>query len=632
MATPDQIIADARSYAGNIQSQATSAIAATLNAIAGTALPWSANPAFKDLEVFNGVEIDKLPDTTPIDFVIPGEPSTAVPYQDISAIELGVIPEFDTAAPVFDSPNKPNQLSEFTQVAPVINTSFTFPEPPDALANPNIPVPAMAGFVAPEKPELLMPEMTTSAPVFGAVEPADLQKTVTDAYSGAAPQFVAMISGYVDTELTKLNPEFHSQMSKIEAQLSKYLAGGTGLNPAAENAIYARARSKGDAEARRVRDQVMGDAAGRGFTMPPGALMSAIQQARQAGADNNAKAAAEIVAMQAEMEQKNLQFAVTTSAGLRSAVIGATMGYMQTLVQINGQALDYAKLVQDAVTEAFNLSIKAFGARLDVFRAATALYETKLKAVATKLELYRGELQALETLVGVDRLKVDIYKARIDSLVSLSNMYQSQIGVVVSQAGLEKLKLDLFQSQVQTYSAQVQAKSAEWQGYTAQINGQQARAGVFSAQVSGYAAQVSGFKTKIEAQSEVVRAQIATNQAAADQVKTAAAVFQSVVQARGAAVQAKTELERLKLSAYSEKVKADVAAAQLDLDYYKTKNTLTVDVIGKQVQAYSIAAQSSASQMQALGTVGVAGANILGNLAGAAMAGMNALAASTETI
>ncbi|MCU9611831.1 hypothetical protein OEK97_28405, partial [Escherichia coli] len=82
----------------------------------------------------------------------------------------------------------------------------------------------------------------------------------------------------------------------------------------------------------------LSDMAARGFTLPTGALTSALQQARQAGADNNAQAARDIVVLQAELEQKNLQFAITTSAGLRTMIVNASAAYMQHVVSIFSQS------------------------------------------------------------------------------------------------------------------------------------------------------------------------------------------------------------------------------------------------------------------------------------------------------
>jgi len=632
--TPDEIYDMAKSYAEGIKTEAMSAITTTLNNLSttynGSGGVWT--PEYQDLDEFDKTDLDKIPDVTQISLELPPEPNTNVAYQGISSIEYELIPEFNIPTPTFTEPQKPSQLAEFNQVSPTINTEFDFPEIPYQLQNPLLPDITLTDHVVPEKPELLTPNVDIEVPQFSESKPDDLRTVFESSYSGYASGLVSFVNGYVDAQLVKINPEYHAQMSKLEVQLTKYLDGGTALRPEVEDAIYSRARGKNNAEARRVRDQAFADAAARGFTMPTGALMSAMQQARQAGADNNARAASEITVMQAEMEQKNLQFAVTTSSALRSTIINAMLSYMQNLIQINGQAADLAKTVMNAVIEGYNLLLKYFGARMDEFKAQSALAELKFKAVGIKLELYRGELSALETMVNVDKSKVDIYRAKVEALSSLANLYKSQIEAVLGRASLEKLKLDLFRSQVEAHSQQVQAKNSEWQGFTAQINGQQAAAGLYSAQVQGYGQRVQAFKTQIDAQAEVVRAQVATNQAAADQVKTAANVYQSIVQARSTEAGVKMELEKLKLSTHSEQLKSQVTAAQLALDYYKSKTSVALSVMDARVKHSATHTSAAVEKMKSLGTVGVAGASILGSLAGSAMAGMNMLAATTETI
>ena len=52
-----------------------------------------------------------------------------------------------------------------------------------------------------------------------------------------------------------------SQMAAIEAQLTRYLNGGTGLDPLVEEAIYNRGRARNDFEAKRVQDAALREAA-----------------------------------------------------------------------------------------------------------------------------------------------------------------------------------------------------------------------------------------------------------------------------------------------------------------------------------------------------------------------------------
>ena len=440
---------------------------------------------------------------------------------------------------------------------------------------------------------------------------------------------VTMIDGYVDSMLHKYNPEYATQMAAIEAQLTKYLEGGTGLNAAVENAIYERARSKNNAESLRVRDAALSDAAARGFTMPTGALMSAMQLARQSGADNNARAASEIVVMQAEMEQKNLQFAVTTSASMRTALLNTTMMYMQNLTSINSQALDYAKTVLNAVIETYNVAVKAFSLKLDAYKAEAQVYEIKLKGALAGIEIYQAEIKAMEALVNVDRARVEVYRARIDSLVAYAGLYKAQIEAVLGRASLEKMKMDIFQMKVQAYSAKVQAKNAEWQGYTASIEGEASKARMYGVQVDAYNAQVNAFKASIDAKAEVIRAQAISNQAKSSQYVASIQGYSATVSAKAEVARTQLENQRQKVVAFQAETAASVAKYQVRSEYYKSTALIGIENAKLGMTSMVQSAENIRKYGETLAHLNISSAQIYGQLAGAAVSGMNTLASQT---
>ena len=619
------LISSAQEYTTTLVGQATSAMSSANGAVSavGYSLPVYQPASLPDAPPA-AIDI-ALPTLDAIDFSLPNEPSTALTFQDISPIEIGGAPILSATVPTLDLPTKPSQVADFTQTLPAINTNIAFPEPPDNLLNPLIDPPVLSTYDTPVKPQIMLPAFTGVMPTDDTVAPTNLDVTLANNYATAAPSFVTAMDGYVDNMLAKRNPQYATQMAAIEAQLTKYLAGGTGLSAAVENAIYERARSKSSAEANRVRAAAYGEAAGRGFTIPSGALASAIQTARQAAADTNAAASREIVVMQAEMEQKNLQFAVTTSTGLRTALLNATLSYHQNLVSINGQALDYAKSVLNAIIETYNTAVKAFTVKLEAYKADAQVFEVKLKGAMAAVELYSAEIKALEALVNVDRAKVDIYRARIETLVSLSNVYRAQIEAVQGRVGLEKLKLEVFQSQVQAYTAQVQAKNAEWQGYSAAVSGQEAKARIYATQVQGYSAQVGGYSATIQAKSEAVRATAMTNQARATQYQAAMSGYQTVVQARGEKARTQLAVQGQLINAFNAKIQAAVGTAQTQQGYYRAISEVAISNAGGNLKAQLGEIESKRAYGQTIAQLGTANAKIYGNLASSAMSGMNTL-------
>lgn len=627
--TVASLLADAKGYTGTLVGDATGAMKEAISMVraVGYAIPGFFPVALPNTPP-SALSLT-LPVQTGVTLDLPPEPTQALAFQDISAFDAGVVPTLDAQVPAITLPNTPSQVAEFLQSAPTINTNIVFPDPPSALLNPLVEAPTLPDRTAPTAPQVSLPVFGTLAPIDTSVAPTDLKGDFDRAYRSAAPSTIAMLEGYVDAQLAKFNPRYHEQMARIESQLTTYLNGGTGLKPEVEDAIYSRAREKNDVEAARLRDAAYNDTAKRGFTLPNGALVSAVARARQEAANNNLKASSDIVVMQAEMEQKNLQFAVTTSTGLRQGMVSAALAYHQNLIQINGQALDYAKTVLSSIIELYNTAIKSFGLKLDAYKAEAAVFETRLKSAMAGIELYRIEIAALEALTNVDKAKVEVYRARIDALTSLSNVYRAQIEAVVGRTSLEKLKLELFQSQVQSYATQVQAKNAEWQGYSAAIEGQTAKVRIFGAQVESFNARVQGYKASIDAKSEVVRATAITNQARATQYSAVLSGYSTVVQARGEKARTQLENQRQAVIAFQAQTQAAIADAQVRSEYYKATSLVGIENAKLQMSAQIQTAESTRAFGDSMARLGTANATIYANLAGSAMAGMNTLAAQT---
>lgn len=622
--TVQALINSAQSYASSALSGAQSAMADAKSAI-GTIIAPSFSFASPTIPTYTSPEpitpLGALPDVT----FEAGTAPTPTALQYISPLDPGQAPALAATLPSLMGATKPSQLAGFQVSPPSINTNIVFPTPPAGLSEiiiaPNLP-----NRIAPETPTFSVPQFDGIKPIDTSSAPNNLTDQFDNAYATAGPSTIAMVNGYVDAMMAKYNPRYAQQMEAIENQLSKYLAGGTGMNAAVEDAIYTRSRSKQDAEARRVRDTTISDTAARGFTMPTGAMFSALQQARQGAADNNATSAREIVVMQAEMEQKNLQFAVTTSAGLRTALLSASLSYMQNLVSINGQAIDYAKSVVGLVVEAYNIAQKMFASKLDAYRADAAVYETQLKSALAGVELYKAELDGFTALLGADRQQVEVYKARIDTLQTLANVYRSNIEATVAKASLEKMKLELFQTQVQSYGAMVSAKNAEWQGYQAELSGDLAKVNVFKAQVDAYQAQVQGYKAVIDSKVAAIQAQSAQNSAITQQNIAAQDVYKVTVQQKGEIARTKIANGQLIVQAYEANAQAFTANARSYAEYYKAVSSTNIAISNTGINAVLTATKIAQANATNIAAIAGANAQTYGQLASSAMAGMSSLA------
>jgi hypothetical protein len=631
MATPvDTLITDARSFAKDTNTAAVAALDQMRHDIGNigfTVIGFNA-PVLPTKPKIPDVLVAPVLDTITLD--LPPDPGNVPVFQDISAIDAGTAPVLTAAVPTLTLPSKPSDVAAFTASLPGLTTSFNFPTAP-VLDAASIQAPVLVDRVAPTRPQVSLPAFDAQRPGDLAPAPTDYADRFIAAYKDAQPNMVAALDGYLDTMLARYNPNYKAGMASLEAQLAKYLAGGTALNADVENAIYERSRGKGNAEYLRTRGAAWEDAAKRGHTLPDGVLYAGLGAARQDAADLNAAGAREIVVMQAEMEQKNLQFAVSTSLDLRKTVLSASLSYHSNLVQLNGQAVEYASKILSAIVQVYDSAVKAYQARADVYRAEATVYETRLKAAMAGIELYQADIRALEALARVDMVRVEVYKARIDVLQSLAQIYRSQIDAVVAQASIERLKVDVFQAQVQAYSATVNAKQAEYQGYTAAIGGEEAKVRVYSEQVRGFLANVQGYQAVVTAKAEVVRAAAISNEARARQYSALLSGYTAVVQARGEKARTQLETQRQLITAFQATANAQEANARLQSDWYKSIAQIVIENTKLGTQVVIEGAKLNLEQSKAVAAAGTSSAEVYGHVASSALSGINTLVSQQLT-
>ena len=631
MADAKTIIAEAQTYAKGAYDQALPLVQNATRAI----------EQLRFVGFTGGVPALPAPEQNPLDVTFPEfqaaifVPETPPPgptdFQPDPDMDVGQLPTNTAVNPGFVSPALPAQLRGFTTQPPAINTDFVFPVAPSQLQNPNLTAPVVVSHTLPEKPDITLP-------VFDAVRPGELPAPPTDytaqfeaAYRNIGPTMRAALSAEVDGFLTKHNPRFAEQMARLETRLAAYIEGGTALSPAVEDAIYSRTTRKVDAEYRRTLDASLNAAAKRGFSMPDGALFSAMRQSRQGAADNSTLAATEIAVKQAELEQANIQFAITTSSGLRTAMLNASLSYHGNLVQINGQALDYAKSVLSAMIEVYNALVKAYTAQLEGYKAEASVYETRMRGALALVEIFKAEIAAFTALTEAEMSKVRVYQAQIEALNSLASMYRTQVEAVVSRASLEKLKIELFGAQVEAYRAESGAKSSEYQGFAAAVSGQEGKLRAYSEEVRAYGTEVEAFRTKVIAKSTAVQSAIAFNDGITKRYLGAVEAYRAVTAGKAIVVTAQVESQRSQLLAVQAKFSAQEATARYGLEYYKARSTVNVESYKADVMAMIEGAKIATGQLKSIADISLGGADVYKGLASAALSGINTLVSQTLT-
>lgn len=557
----------------------------------------------------------------------PGPAPTALP---IPPVDVGGLPTNDAKKPTTVMPQVPSPFVQFTKQAPSMN-SLIVPGAPDALMNLNMTPPELTDITVPGAPVVQLPAFDAIRPLTNLPEPGDLAAQYRQDFSDQSNSLVRTIEGEVDVYMAKINPRFKEQMAAIEDRLATYMKGGSALSAAVQNDIFEKALDKTNLEYQRARDGAYEEGARRGFTMPGGAVFSAVTQARQGAADNAARVAMEIAVKQAELEQQNLQFAVTQSTNLRQVVIQAAQEWAGQLVQINAQALQFAQGVLQAAIDLYDLRIKIVQARVQIYQAEAEVYQHRLKAVLAVYDAYQAHIEGLKAQVSVDTARVQAFSAQASAYGALANAYKAVIDGVATKAQIERLKVEAFGAEVQAYQASTQAKAAEWQGYRAQLEGEVSKVEAYKAEVQAYGQEVEAYKATIQAKSAMAQAVGLSNESAAKSYQAAVSGYTALVQGKSVESAAYIHSYDSELKGWEAKFKAEEARAKVAAANAVAIGTVNVAAYKAQSDVAISNAQMNYKKMSDLSQVGVAGARVFGTMASSALSGMNSLAAAIET-
>lgn len=551
------------------------------------------------------------------------------------ALEAFPLPDYGTpptaidqaSRPVFVDPTKPDSLDVFSKTAPVLS-NILIPPAPSALSSFTVSPPTLTDIVVPPTPDrVVIPEFLATRPNVEITAPSDFAEEYKFDYSDASVQMRRALEGELDAQLLKLNPEYHNQMALLESKLASFMDGGTALPVEVEQAIFNRARDKTNDEYLRTRDGIMVEGSKRGFTIPGGAQFSALSQARQAAADNNARAAIEIAIKQAELEQANMQFAISQSQNLRSTVMQTMTAWFGALIQLNGQGLEYARDLLSASIAVYETLVKVASAQIEIYKAEATVYEVRLKAILAVYDVYQAEIKSLEAQVNVDTARVASYTAQVQGFGALANAYKAVIDGTMAAAELEKLKVDIFQAEVQAYSARVGAKQGEWQGFTAQVQGEAAKQDAFKTQVQAYVAEMEAYSTKIDAYKAQVDAVSSKNESSYKIYNAAISAYATKVEAAKTVVIADTESFKAEIAGYVAQVSADEAYNKALTTLATSDSQVRVSAYDAQIQAAVASASSYNTYVTNASGVAVTAANVYANMAGAALSGMSGIGA-----
>lgn len=329
-----------------------------------------------------------------------------------------------------------------------------------------------------------LPHSTAIAPpVFtGDVSVGDFDVSLAEYIPIVLPDMPDMpVAPIVDTpnpELLFFESEYISSvLSSLESVLATNLAGGTGLSAEVEQAIYDRDAVRRDLASDQQLQEIQYAFTGRGFDLPSGAFVSALQQEMQSRTLAHQEASRDVMIKAADLEQKNMEIAVQYS------------------VQLQSLLLDSHDKVQERALK----------------KAESTLQHT--------FDLWLGSLDRYKNLLEAAKIEADVSIAYVDGTASANKAIADANAARVSAA---RLSLD---GDIAVIDATIKQFEASISGYSAYMRKYEAEANAASSEFTAQARHAEAKATIELKQSEAhIQAIIAVRSLLLEAAKTGASV------------------------------------------------------------------------------------------------------------
>lgn len=446
---------------------------------------------------------------------------------------------------------------QLTATEPVIR-EITAPAP-FAEAAPDTP--ALVERAYPDAPSDALPAPITLRDLTLPEAPTPLSFD----FEGAIP---AVLDAAPNTDFTFSEAEYQSALStQLKTSLLDLVLNvrQTGLSAAVEQQIWDRARERTAAVTRDVIENIQRMYQRAGHELPAGDEVESVFKAQEDAAAQDITESRNIAIAQAELEQKNFQFAFTQAIALEGQLIGLHNNVQQ-------RALDAAKYAVEAAISIFQAKVAYFNANVQLYVAQAQVYRDKIQAELSKIEIYKAQLEGQKLISELNAQDIANYKAQIDAVVALYELYKSKLLAVKTQLEGDSLRIQQFEAQIRAFAEKIRAKSLEYEGYKAELSGEEIKANIFGSIVNAFQARTQAFVAATDAK---VKKQDADIKIAYDvplaKLKQETDVFVAKINATSEQSKAINAINEILQKLYETRAAVEETRIKAETDIYKTE-------------------------------------------------------------
>lgn len=534
----------------------------------------------------------------------------------------------------FEKPEKPT-VADINPAFPHINTHlnlapvspFEVPEPtPFSVDAPNLTdfdAPAKFDRSAPTAPDLPVreypdaPDETIPAPpTLRELSLPDDPELIEVSFDMAVPE---QLDDVPDAVFIFSEPDYVSSLlDRINGTLLGYLEGfATGLPPEIEQQIWDRARRRTSIATARLKAQLNRGWSASGWDMPGGDLQNKHYEAEQEAVNNDIAESRAIAIAQAELQQRNIQFALTTATQLEALLL-------QHHDNVQQRSLEAARYAVQSAVELHGLKVAEFNGNVELYKAVSQVVRDRMANELAKLEQFKAKLEGQKLIGELNQQDLSNYREQINAVVALFGLYDSKLRAVKMQLEGDALVLSRFDAEIKSFDSEIKAKSLEYDGFKAEQDAENNKTERFKALTAAHAEEMNAFRTLVDARKNKQDAELEINQRIPLEVfKQRSESIRTLVQAESERLRALSDTAKTHAQIYETETRAE--SARIDAEVNVQENELKHLIAKADIKIESLKANISSelSKLGLLSDAARAGSQVAAQLAAASLSAVN---------
>jgi hypothetical protein len=482
---------------------------------------------------------------------------------------------------------------------------------------PNDPgnAPAVSSPSLPNDPDVYLPDV----PALRSISLPAVPSVYISAFAGTSP--ASNVPDLVQPDFIWDEAPYTEKLPALSAKIAQYLAFDF---DAAETAIWERGQERVDRATNEATNAIAADFAARGFSLPTGSMLAAINEARMKGAEARYDNARDAMIKAAELNTQKLTLAI--QSGIQYE--GMWMNYQTSYAQ---RAFDAARTMVDVTLKLFDAKVALFNARLQAYQTEAQVHRDLIQAELAKIEVYKTQLEGQKIIGDLNMQDVELYKAQLTGAMTAVEVYKAQVSAVVATIEVDKARLQGYETQVQAYKARIEANTAMYAAWGEQMRGEVVKGQIYESEVRAFASRVDAYKSQEMVGIESAKLQLASNDTMIKGYIAMLGGLDSQVKAYAAEVDAKARIFASEGQVYGAKVGANEAQAKiavmsdgLNVDVYKAAASVSIQQAQARIAAQDMYVRAFLGKQQNAG-------QIMSQLAASAMSAFNLSASAGES-